>query len=151
MTFIDTTPLNLENRITSLSGVDCACSKVSSLRNESFIEKNFTLKAIPTKKQVEQIEHALNVCCKVWNFALRERKDWLNSRKCAVQHCSIVSEYIVPAEAPYPNYYEQANALTRAKAEFPELGTVHSQVLQQVLRKLETAFSGYDSQEHGIS
>lgn len=30
--------------------------------------------------------------------------------------------------------------LTRAKVEFPELKTVNAQVLQQVLRKLETAF-----------
>ena len=100
----------------------------------------YEYKAMPTNEQVQQIEHTLTVCRKVWNFALLERKDWLNSRKCPINACSIVSEYITLANAPYPNYYEQANALTRAKAEFPELTTVHSQVLQQVLRKLEIAF-----------
>nr|WP_277876429.1 helix-turn-helix domain-containing protein [Trichocoleus sp. FACHB-40] len=39
----------------------------------------FEYKAIPTPEQVEMIEHTLTVCRKVWNFALRERKDWLNS------------------------------------------------------------------------
>jgi putative transposase len=97
-------------------------------------------KAIPTPEQVQTIEHTLTVCRKVWNFALRERKDWLNSRKCQINACSIRGEYIIPADAPYPNYYEQANALTKAKLEFPELKTVNAQVLQQVLRKLETAF-----------
>jgi putative transposase len=100
----------------------------------------FEYKAIPTPEQVQMIEHTLTVCRKVWNFALRERKDWLNSRKCQINACSISGEYIIPTDAPYPNYYEQANALTKAKLEFPELKRVNAQVLQQVLRKLETAF-----------
>lgn len=70
--------------------------------------------AAPTKKQIQLIEHTLNVCCKVWNFALRERKDWLNSRKCAVDACYLTSEYIIPPDEPYPNYIKQAKALTIA-------------------------------------
>jgi putative transposase len=100
----------------------------------------YEYKAMPTPEQVQIIEHTLTVCRQVWNYALRERKDWLNSRKCQVNACSISGEYIIPAETKYPNYYEQASALTKAKSEFPELKTVNAQVLQQVLRKLETAF-----------
>ncbi|BAY20316.1 putative transposase IS891/IS1136/IS1341 family protein [Calothrix sp. NIES-2100] len=54
--------------------------------------------------------------------------------------CSITCEYIIPADAPFPNYYTQAKSLTDAKEQYPELKTVNAQVLQQVLRKLETAF-----------
>lgn len=100
----------------------------------------YEYKAIPTPEQVQIIEHTLTVCRKVWNFALRERKDWLNSRKCQVNACSISSEYIIPSDATYPNYAQQCKSLTKAKVEFPELTTVNAQVLQQVLRKLETAF-----------
>lgn len=100
----------------------------------------YEYKAMPTDEQIQLIEHTLTVCRKVWNFALRERKDWLNSRKCPVNACSIISEYIIPADAPYPNWAEQCKTLTAAKLEFPELKTVNAQVLQQVLRKLETAF-----------
>jgi len=100
----------------------------------------YEYKAKPTLEQIRVIEHTLDVCRKVWNFALRERKDWLNSRKCQVQHCSLTSEYIVPADEPYPNYNSQAKSLTLAKEQYPELKTVNAQVLQQVLRKLETAF-----------
>ncbi len=100
----------------------------------------YEYKAIPTPEQIQMIEHTLTVCRKVWNFALRDRKDWIKSRKCQINACSISKEYIIPADAPYPNYYEQANALTVAKLKFPELKTVNAQVLQQVLRKLETAF-----------
>lgn len=100
----------------------------------------YEYRANPTKKQIQIIEHTLNVCRKVWNFALNERKSWINSRKCQVNACSLHSEYIVSADEPYPNYNAQAKALTLAKEEYPELKTVNAQVLQQVLRKLETAF-----------
>jgi putative transposase len=100
----------------------------------------YEYKAKPTLEQIRVIEHTLDVCRKVWNFALRERKDWLDSRKCQVQHCSLTSEYIIPASEPYPNYNSQAKSLTLAKEQYPELKTVNAQVLQQVLRKLETAF-----------
>jgi putative transposase len=100
----------------------------------------FEYKAIPTPEQVQLIEHTLTVCRKVWNFALRERKDWINSRKCQVNACSITSEYIIPVDASRPTYAQQCKTLTAAKEEFPELKTVNAQVLQQVLRKLETAF-----------
>jgi putative transposase len=100
----------------------------------------YEYKAKPTGEQIALIEHTLDVCRQVWNFALRERKDWLNSRKSAINACSIVSEYIIPADAPYPNYYTQAKSLTEAKEQYLELKTVNAQVLQQVLRKLETAF-----------
>ncbi len=41
----------------------------------------------PTPEQVVEIEHTLEVCRKVWNYGLRERKDWLESRKCPVHAC----------------------------------------------------------------
>ena len=100
----------------------------------------YEYKTIPTPEQVQMIEHTLTVCRKVWNFALRERKDWINSRKCQINACSISGEYIIPADAPYPNYATQCKSLTKAKIEVPELTTVNAQALQQVLKKLEAAF-----------
>ncbi|MDP8966205.1 MAG: helix-turn-helix domain-containing protein, partial [Cyanobacteriota bacterium] len=68
----------------------------------------------PTPDQVAIIDHTLEVCRQVWNYALRERKDWINSRKCRVDACSIHSEYIIPADAPYPGKSFQEKALTVA-------------------------------------
>jgi putative transposase len=101
---------------------------------------SYEYKLKPTDKQISEIERTLVICRKVWNYALRERKDWINSRKCPINACSIALEYIVPADAPYPNYYVQAAGLTKAKELFTSLKTVNAQMLQQVLRKLETAF-----------
>lgn len=110
----------------------------------------FEYKANPTPEQVQMIEHTLTVCRKVWNFALRERKDWINSRKCQINACSTSGEYIIPADAPYPNYAQQCKSLTKAKAEFPELTTVNAQALQQVLKRLEAAFVDMKRQGMGF-
>jgi putative transposase len=90
----------------------------------------YEYKAMPTKEQSQLIEHTLDVCRKVWNFALRERKDWTSSRKCPINACSLTCEYIIPADEPYPNYNTQAKSLTLAKQQYPELKTVNAQVLQ---------------------
>jgi len=65
----------------------------------------------------------------------RERKDWLNSRKCPVNACWIASEYIIPGDAPNPNYYQQAHALTAAKVLYPEVKTVNAQSVAAGFKK----------------
>uniref|UniRef100_UPI0030DD0039 helix-turn-helix domain-containing protein n=1 Tax=Cyanothece sp. BG0011 TaxID=2082950 RepID=UPI0030DD0039 len=70
---------------------------------------------MPNKQQIEVIEHTLNVCRSVWNYALRDRKDWLSSRKSPVNSCSFIQEYIISPDVPYPNYHNQAKALQRPR------------------------------------
>ncbi len=79
-------------------------------------------------------------CRRVYNYALAERRDWMNSRKCQVNACSISREYIIPADTPYPDYYKQQDALTVAKQSILELSDVQSQVLQDALKRLDKAF-----------
>ena len=86
------------------------------------------------------IEMYLETCRKVYNYALRERKDWVNSRKSPINFCSIQSEYIISPNTPRPTYNSQCKSLTDAKKTYPELKEPHSQVLQQTLRILEAAF-----------
>ena len=109
----------------------------------------YLYKLTPTPEQVAIIENTLDVCRAVWNYALRERKDWSASRKSDVNSCSIVSEYIIPADEPYPDYYRQAKNLTQARKQNPRLGAVHSQVLQQVLRTLDRSFSDMKAKGFG--
>lgn len=104
------------------------------------ITLTYEYKLAPTSEQIQTFDQWLEICRSVWNFALRERKDWANSRKCDINSCSIVSEYIIPPEVKRPTYASQCKALTAAKKEYPHLKIVHSQVLQQVLKQLETAF-----------
>ncbi|MEA5567204.1 transposase [Anabaena sp. UHCC 0399] len=110
----------------------------------------YEYKLKPTKQQIEDIENILTVCRKVWNYALRERKDWVNSRKCKVNACSLECEYIIKADEPFPNYHVQAKRLTEAKKNNPELKSVNAQVLQQVLRTLDRAWDDMKARNFGF-
>lgn len=92
----------------------------------------------------------LEACRGVYNYALGDRKDWIKSRRCAINACSLRSEYIIPADAPYPNYYAQKRALTAAKRQFPHLKDVQSQVLQDVIGRVESAFAARKERGHGF-
>ncbi len=104
------------------------------------ITLTYEYKLKPTKQQAEQIDHDLEVCRKVWNYALRERKDWIASRKCPANACSVRGEYIIAADEPYPSFKLQCQRLTVAKKVNTELASVNAQALQQVLRRLDQAF-----------
>ncbi len=111
---------------------------------------SYEYKLEPSQQQVNIIEQTLDMCRSVWNFALRERKDWSNSRKCPVNACSLVQEYILPADEPYPSYKRQANALAEAKKTNPRLKSVNAQVLQQVLKTLDKAFNDMRARGFGF-
>ncbi|WP_333286804.1 transposase [Microcoleus sp. MON1_C5] len=114
------------------------------------LNMTWEFKLEPTPEQVDTMERIFAVCRSVWNFALRERKDWLNSRKSPVNACSIEQEYILRADEPYPSYHTQAKRLTLAKEQFPLLTSVHSQVLQQALRTLDRAFEDMRAKKLGF-
>jgi len=105
------------------------------------LNMTYEYKLEPTTEQVATFDQWLIVCRKVWNYALRERKDWYHSRSCQVNACSLNREYIIPADTPRPNFAIQCKSLTEARQSNLELQSVHSQVLQQVLKQLEKAFT----------
>ena len=123
---------------------------MGSEKIKAVITLTYSFKLKLNKKQEDDIKHILDVAKTVYNYALRERKDWINSRKSSVNSCCVTSEYIIPAAQPYPNYYIQAKNLTEAKKTNPRLKTVNAQVLQQVLRTLDRAFSDMKEKGHGF-
>jgi putative transposase len=108
--------------------------------NQTVLTFTYRYKIKPTKLQILQIEQYLDICRSVYNFAHAERKAWLESRKSKVDRCSIVSEYILTADLPFPSYNEQAKSLTGAKQKIPHLKLVNAQCLQQVLKQLDKAW-----------
>lgn len=110
----------------------------------------YEYKIQPTRQQEETLLQWLETCRKVYNYALRERKDWINSRKCSVNACSIRQEYIISADSPYPSYHRQCKSLTLSKQRIPELKDVHSQVLQQTLNTLDKAFESMRERGFGF-
>ena len=110
----------------------------------------FEYKLEPTIQQALEMDEWLEICRRVYNYALAERRDWIKSRKCDINSCSIRNEYIIPADAPKITYALQCKSLTQAKKNYPELAHVYSQVLQQVLNTVEKAFVGMWEQGRGF-
>ncbi|MDJ0735523.1 MAG: transposase [Nostocaceae cyanobacterium] len=110
----------------------------------------YSYRIYPGLDQEAQMLDWLEQCRRVYNYALAERKDWMNSRKCPVNACSIRHEYIIPVDVSYPDYYKQQNALTKAKDVIPELKAVHSQVLQDALKRLDKSFKFMQSRGFGF-
>ncbi len=104
----------------------------------------------PNRQQEAEMLSWLETCRKVYNYALSERKAWVESRKCAVNACSLRHEYIMPVDAPRPTFASQCKSLAFSKKNIPELALPHTHVLQQALRTLEAAFVAMWERGHGF-
>ena len=114
------------------------------------LTRTFEFKLKPTTEQASIFESWLVACRKVYNYALAERKAWVNSRRCEINACSLEKEYIIPADTKRPTYLTQCKALTQARKDFEELGKVHVHVLQHTLKRLENAFVAMWDRGHGF-
>lgn len=91
----------------------------------SIIRKTFKFRLYPTKKQVEILDGQLGLCCELYNAALQERRDAYR-----IAHKSI-------------SFSSQSDQLPGIKEERSDVGEVYSQVLQEVLHRVEKSFDGF--------
>src|SRR5579884_4084836 len=94
--------------------------KIPNLRN-----KAFKFRIYPTEKQIGKLEWMLRCCKELYNAALQERRD-------AYKMCGVSVSYQMQAE--------QLPAIKKLREEYRNL---HSQVLQDVLRRLDKAFQAF--------
>ena len=111
---------------------------------------NYCYRIYPDTQQVELLNEWLETCRVSYNYALRELKDWITSRKCSIDRCSLESEYIMAADYPFPSYHQQQNNLPKAKKKFPRLKTVQSQVLQTNIRRLHDSWDAFQKRGYGF-
>lgn len=86
---------------------------------------SYKYRLYPTKKQAEIIESQFNLCRWLYNTALEQR----------ITAYKKLGKYIA--------FIEQANELPAIKEQIPTFTQVHSQVLQDVLRRLDKAFDNF--------
>ncbi len=110
----------------------------------------FEFKLKPTLAQIAVFEDWLEQCPNVYSSALKERKDWYNSRKRQINSCSKSSEYIIPADGPLPTYSSQCKALITYRKTSPALLRVNAALLQQTRLRLEKSFLTMWEQSHGF-
>jgi putative transposase len=85
----------------------------------------YKFRLYPTKKQVGKLEWLLRRCKELYNAALQERRD-------AYKMCGVSVSYQMQAE--------QLPAIKKLREEYQD---IHSQVLQDVLRRLDKAFQAF--------
>ncbi|MEQ9356898.1 MAG: transposase [Coleofasciculus chthonoplastes F1-TOW-03] len=111
---------------------------------------NYTYRIKPDQQQTQLLDEWLETLRVSYNYGLRELKDWIASRKCPIDRCSLESEYIMSADYPFPSYHQQQNNLPSAKKEFPRLKSVPSQVLQTNIRRLHDAWDFFRQRGYGF-
>ena len=111
---------------------------------------NYRYRIYPETQQIELLNEWLETCRVSYNYALRELKDWIASKKCPIDRCSLESEYIMAADYPFPSYHQQQNNLPKAKKKFPRLKTVPSQVLQTNIRRLHDSWDSFRARGYGF-
>ncbi len=85
----------------------------------------FRYRLYPDEETEERLRNTLSLCCYLYNKSLAERK----------------RHYEETGHGLY--YKEQANALPAFKEENTAFSDVHSQVLQNVLKRLERSFENF--------
>lgn len=92
---------------------------------ESIIQKSFRFRIYPSKAQITNLEYTLDLCRDLFNASLQERRDAYKLNRISL------------------NYYDQANQLKEIKQTNPEYKDVHSQISQDVLKRVDKAFQSF--------
>jgi len=76
-----------------------------------------------------------------YNWRLADRFDGWEMNRCPVNACPLVASIAEPREQP--DYYSQKRALAPLKAERPWYKDIYSQVLQDMVKRVNLAFERF--------
>ncbi|MBS3028706.1 MAG: IS200/IS605 family element transposase accessory protein TnpB [Dolichospermum sp. DET50] len=93
----------------------------------------------PTKEQAEKIDKTLDMLRHQYNYQLAQRFHWYEQNRSPIDRCSILVCYL-PELKDKPNRFSQQASLIQLKEDRPWYKEIHSQVLQEVPKKVELAF-----------
>ncbi|MGL5870951.1 MAG: RNA-guided endonuclease InsQ/TnpB family protein [Xenococcaceae cyanobacterium] len=111
---------------------------------------NYTYSIYPTENQQAVMLEWLETCRRLYNRCLRDLKDWINSKKCSLSSCSLDREYIMSPDIPFPSYLEQKRQLTQWKKTDERLKDVHSQVTQDVVKRMHNTWETFKARGFGF-
>jgi len=101
-------------------------AKVIAKMTKSIITKSFKFRiSKPSNIVLTRLEQTLYLCRQLYNASLQERRDAYQINRVSI------------------NYQAQQNQLPEIKVTNPEYKDIHSQVLQNVLKRCERAFGGF--------
>ncbi|AOW99774.1 transposase [Moorena producens PAL-8-15-08-1] len=95
----------------------------------------------PTKDQKEKIDHWLSMLCAQYNYLLAERFSWYEQNRCSINACPLVCH--IAELRNNPDYYSQKKTLPNLKKTHPWYKEIHSQVLQDVVKRVKLTFDRF--------
>jgi putative transposase len=104
--------------------------------------KTYKYRLYPTRKQIETLQWTLDHCSELYNAALQERRDTWTVIK---QHPGYYDEEwrMQAAKEHAISYHSQTMQLPEIKEIREEYKHLHSQVVQDVLKRVHKAFDGF--------
>lgn len=111
---------------------------------------NYTYRIYPTADQQALMLEWLETCRRLYNRCLRDLKDWIASRKCSLFSCSLEREYLIAPDLPFPSYLEQKRQLTQWKKTNNWYKAVHSQVTQDVVKRMHNTWEAFKARGYGF-
>jgi putative transposase len=102
------------------------------------MKTSYQYKIKPTKQQAEKIDKTLEMLRCQYNYLLAQRFDWYDFNRCPIDKCPLICH--LPELKEQPNYYNQKASLVQLKVDRPWYKDIHSQVLQEVPKRVELAF-----------
>jgi transposase len=100
-------------------------SQQSAEKDQTGARKAFKYRLYPTKHQERALLKTLALCRELYNASLEERREAYKRHKKTI------------------TYYDQANQLPAIKEIRPEYNDIHSQVLQDTLRRVDKAMMAF--------
>src|SRR5258707_5832206 len=94
--------------------------------DEQTVRKAFKYKLRPAAEQERVLDHRLRLCRALYNGALEQRRTWWGR-----------------GQGRAATHAQRAAELPDLKTAFPEYAAIHSQVVQDVLTRLDRAFQAF--------
>ncbi|WP_367267689.1 RNA-guided endonuclease InsQ/TnpB family protein [Okeania sp. SIO2C9] len=98
----------------------------------------YQYKLKPNKDQTATIELWLELLRRQYNYRLGQRFSWWEENRCPVNACPLITS--IPQLKDNPDYFSQKRDLVNTKDKFPEYKLIHSQVLQDCIKRVKVAF-----------
>ncbi|NER27053.1 MAG: transposase [Symploca sp. SIO1C4] len=95
----------------------------------------------PTQQQALEIDRWLSMLCAQYNYLLADRFNWYEQNRSPVNACSVICH--LPELRNNPDYYSQKKTLPQLKKDRPWYGDIHSQVLQDVVKRVKVTFDRF--------
>lgn len=92
----------------------------------------------PTPSQIALMGEWLDLLRRQYNYRLGERFNWYEQNRSSVNACPLIC--YLPILKDRPDFYSQKRDLVNSKLLFPEYKKIHSQVLQDCVKRVDKTF-----------